>query len=114
MNREKKLYMIRSFVTAAVALVLLAVIMYLLLRPISPTGVYSNAELESSIEFGDDLSVKYKIGEKTYKGNAVKRGSEYRSAVTDGDREFILTISVGKGYISVSDGETLQDVVFSR
>ena len=49
MNEEKKKYVIGKVVTAAVALVLLAVVMYFLLRPSVPTGIYYNADLEKGI-----------------------------------------------------------------
>ncbi|MBO4217858.1 MAG: hypothetical protein J5940_07920 [Clostridia bacterium] len=114
MNAEKRKYIIGRFAVAAVALVVLAIIMYLLLRPAVPSGVYVNAELESSVEFGEGLAVTYRAGEKVYKGTAVKRGAEYRAAVSDGDEEFIITVSVYKGYIEISDGRGLDKAVFKR
>ena len=114
MNEEKKKYVIGKVVTAAVALVLLAVVMYFLLRPSVPTGIYYNADLESSIAFGDGLSVTYTKGEKTYTGTAVKRGEEYRAAVSDGSEDMILTIKPFKGYVTVSDGKSLENAVFKH
>ena len=114
MNAEKKKYIFTRFLAAGVALVLLAVILYLLLRPVTPGGLYVNEELQSSVEFGEDLSVIYISGGKTYSGKAVKRGDEYRAAVSSGEDEFVITIKVYKGYIELSDGLKLDKAVFGR
>ena len=114
MNGEKKRYMIQKFVTAAVALVILAVVLFLLLRPVAPTGVYENRELKSSIEFGEDLSVTYRTESRVYTGTAINRSGIYRCAVSDGTRDIILEISVYKGYIEVSSENLFERAVFSR
>ena len=114
MNEEKRRYVVGKAVTAAVALILLSVILFLLLRPSVPNGEYRSAELDSSISFGDALSVTYEKNGVIYTGTAVKRGASYRAAVSDGQDDIILTITAYKGYVTVSDGKMLDGAVFSR
>lgn len=114
MNAEKRKYILVRFLAAGVALVFLAIILYLLLRPVTPSRIYINEELQSSVEFGEDLSVIYIYGGKTYSGKAIKRGDEYRAAVSSGEDEFVITIKVYKGYIELSDGRKLDKAVFGR
>ncbi len=114
MNDEKKRYITGKVCIAASALTALLLILFLLLRPVAPSGVYVNAGLESTLEFGEDMSVRYTAGARVLTGTAVKRGDVYRCALSDGSGDIVLTVRTFKGYVEVSDGDRLDGAVFSR